>query len=136
MCMLNNSEGLLNLAQAADDKGHSASAFEFYRRLIALDPANDRAIYRAVRNLLEIGRIADAESLFSTIKHNAAPKPWLMEVFLGKLRLAQFKPTEAEEHFRKAWKLGSNSTAPAIYLADCLISQERFSEASDILMGA
>lgn len=126
----------LTLAKAADAQGHSASAFEFFQRVIALNPGKDSAIYRAVLNLLEIGRISDAEHFLNKIKRNAAPKPWLIECALGRLRLAQFKPTEAEEHFRNALKLGTNSTAPAIYLADCLLRQEKFDEANGILLDA
>lgn len=127
-------EETLKLAKAADDEGHSASACEFFQRVIALDPGNDRAIYRAVKNLLEIGRISDADRFFDKIKRNAAPKPWLIEVLLGQLRLAQFRPTEAEKHFRNAWKLDPNSTAPAIYLADFLTKLEKFEEANDVLI--
>jgi len=127
---------ILELARAADAEGHNATAFEMFRRVIALDPKKDGAIYSAVYNLLEIGRISDAESYLNKIRRNAAPKPWLIEVALGQLRLAQFKPIEAEKHFKNAWKLGRDSTVPAVFLADCLIKQQKFEEAASVLLAA
>ncbi len=132
----NNKEEILDLAKASDDEGHSASAFEFFKRVIAIDSKKDSAIYRAVINLLELGRISDAELYLDKIRRNAAPKPWLIEFVLGKLRVAQFRIPEAEKHFRNALNLNSNSTAPAILLADCLLKQEKFDEADNVLTKA
>jgi tetratricopeptide (TPR) repeat protein len=124
---------ILILAKEADGAGHSASAFELFKRAIDRDPGNDTAIYRAVNNLIELGRISDADCLLEKIKRNAAPKPWLIEAVLGHLRSAQFRLEEAEVHYRNARKLGQSSTAPAVFLADFLMKQEKFSEAADIL---
>ena len=136
MDILNNIEECLKLAKEADAQGHSAAAFEFFQRVIALDPGNDFAIYRAVITLLELGRISDAEHFLNKIRWNAAPKPYLIESVLGRLRLAQFRVGEAEQHFRNAWKLEPNSTVPAVYLGNCLLKQEKFDEANDILIEA
>ena len=81
----------LKLARLADADGHHATAFEMFRRVMALDPSKDAAIYSAFGNLLEIGRVSDAERYLNQIRRNAAPKPWLIEVALGKLRLAQIR---------------------------------------------
>ena len=127
---------ILELAKNADTEGHSASAFELFKRVIAADPKKDSAIYRAVKNLIEVGRISDAEAYFNSIRRNAAPKPWLIEFVLGELCNARSKITEAEAHFRNAWRLNLKSTAPAIYLADCLFQQEKFGEAKAVLLEA
>ena len=134
--MTTNIEESIKLAKSADADGHSASAVEFFQRVVALDSGMDSAIYRLVKNLLEVGRISDAECFLNRIKRNAAPKPWLIEAVIGQLRLAQFRPTVAEQHFRNAWKLGPSSTAPAVFLADCLLRQEKFDEASSVLTEA
>jgi predicted Zn-dependent protease len=129
---------ILKLAQKANEDGNSASAFELYKLAAAVNPSvNSRkqsAIYgSAVINLLEIGRVSDAELFLNKIKWNSTPKPWLIEYALGKIRLAQFKPGDAEAHFRNALRLNPASTSPAIFLADCLIQQEKFDEARSIL---
>lgn len=124
---------ILDRAKAADDAGHSAAASELYRRAILLGVTKDSIKYRAVINLLEVGRVRDAEIQFNEINQNAAPKPWLLEYALGKISMAQFNPMEAERHFRTAWKLNPDSTAPAELLADCLLKQEKFDEAIAVL---
>jgi tetratricopeptide (TPR) repeat protein len=129
-------EKTLKLARSANADGHNAAAFEMCRRVLALDPSKDGATYSAFYNLLEIGRVSDAERYLNQIRRNAAPKPWLIEVALGQLCLAQFRPIEAEKHFKNAWKLGRNSTAPAVFLADCLSKQEKFDEANSVLIEA
>jgi tetratricopeptide (TPR) repeat protein len=131
-----NVEEFSKLARVADDNGHSASAFELFKRIVDLEPGKDSAIFRATINLLEIGRISEAERVLNTIRRNAAPKPGLIEYALGKLRLAQFRPKEAEQHFRNYLKLAPDSTAPAVLLADCLRRQEKFDEASRVLLAA
>lgn len=127
---------LLDSANKADAEGYSASAFELFKRVIAADPKKDSAIYRAVKNLIEVGRISDAEIYFGAIRRNAAPKPWLIELLLGQLCVARAKPADAETHFRNAWRLNPKSTVPAIYLVDSLFRQEKFGDAKDALVEA
>ncbi len=73
--------------------------------------------------------MSDAEKFLNQIKRNSAPKPWLIETVLGWLRFAQLKPVEAENHFRKAWELDRNSSAPATFLTDFLMKLEKFDDA-------
>jgi tetratricopeptide (TPR) repeat protein len=127
---------ILELAKIADGKGHSASAFELFKLVISADPKKDSAIYRAVKNLIEVGRISDAESYLNIIRRNAAPKPWLIELVLGELCMARSKPADAETHFRNAWQMNRQSTVPAIYLADALFKQEKFNDAKSVLLKA
>src|SRR5262245_27350368 len=111
---------LLRRAKAADAGGLSASAFEFFQRVAELDPSRESAIYRAALNLLEVGRLSDAETFLSKIGTTSKGKLWLVELLLGRLRMAQYRPTEAEMHFAKASDLNPETTEPAIYLGNCL----------------
>jgi len=127
---------LLAKAKAADAQGQSASAFEFFRELLTLDPDRESALYRAALSLFEVGRLSDAEAMLSRIAKPPKSKQWLVELLLGRLRMAQFRPIEAEEHFAKARSLNPMTTEPAIYLADCLSRLEKFEDASRVLLAA
>jgi tetratricopeptide (TPR) repeat protein len=129
-------EELDKMADVAEAAGHCAAAFETFHRIIELDPNNNRAVYRAAKNLIQLGRISDAESYLNQIRRESAPQPWAIDAAFGELRLAQFRLPEAEQHFRKACESGRSSNAPAVFLADFLIRQERLREASDVLLEA
>ena len=127
-------EKIHNWAVAADETGQCATAFECFHRVIAIEPTNDKAYYRAAKNLLQIGRISAAAHYLMQINRHAVPKPWLIDIAFGELYLAQFKLAEAEKHFRSAWDIGKVSSVPAVFLADYLIKLERFNEASSVLL--
>lgn len=131
-----NVKKLFILAKTAEANGHDSTAYEIYRRIISLDIKRESAIYRAALSLIEIGRLSDAEAHLTQLKWNAAPKPWLIELGLGKLRSAQGRLVEAEKHFANALKLNPSTTATAIFLADCLFKQEKFDEAQNILLAS
>jgi tetratricopeptide (TPR) repeat protein len=128
-------EVMLILAQTAEANGHHATAFELFRHVFASDPTVVRAAYRAARNLLDIGRISEAETFLNRVTEPGA-KTWLVELLRGDLRMAQFKPADAEQHYRNAWRLNAKSTAPAVMLADCLMKQEKFDGAHSVLLEA
>ncbi|HTV41107.1 MAG TPA: tetratricopeptide repeat protein [Candidatus Sulfotelmatobacter sp.] len=126
----------LESAKAANACGYAASAFELYKRILAQDPDKDASKYYATWNLLDIGRISNAEALFKAINKEAAPKPWLIENLAGRLHRVRGRFSEAEMHFRNARKLDPDSTVPIIFLADTLIQQEKFDEALTVLTDA
>lgn len=127
---------LVGFAKRAEADEHHSTAFEIYKRVMSIAPKRESAIYRAALNLIDIGRLSDAETCLARLKWNAAPKPWLIELALGQLRSAQGRFLEAEKHFAKAWKLNSQTTATAIFLADCLFDQEKFDEAKSVLLAS
>lgn len=127
---------LAGFAKVAEADGHHSTAFEIYRRLLNLAPERESAIYRAAQNLIQIGRLSDAEALLMRLKWNAAPKPWLIDLALGDLRSAQGRFREAEKHFANAWKLNPQTTETAILLAHCLFKQEKFDEAKNVLVAS
>lgn len=131
-----NVKKLVALAKIAETEGHDSTAYEIYKRVLSLAPERQSAIYRAALSLIEIGRLSDAEAHLTQLKWNAAPKPWLIELALGKLRSAQGRLVEGEKHFVKAWKLNPDTTATAIFLADCLFKQEKFDEAKSVLLAS
>ena len=123
-------------ARAAEAEGHSASAVEMFRLVQRLEPNRQSAIYRAAISLLEIGRLQDADASLRTLSQPPEGKAWLVELLLGKLRMAQFRPAEAQAHFSKARELNPSTTEPAVFLGNCLYQQEKFNEAVDVLMTA
>lgn len=131
-----NVKKLAGFAKTAEADEHHSTAYEIYRRLLSLAPKRESAIYRAAQNLIQIGRLSDAEALLMRLKWNAAPKPWLIDLALGDLRSAQGRFLEAEKHFAKAWKLNLQTTETAILLAHCLFKQEKFDEARDVLVAS
>ena len=131
-----NIETLLARARSAEKEGCYTTASELFQLALNLDPSRDSALYRAARNLLELGRFSKAQELLVKIRLEQAPRHWLVELIFGELRMAQFKPLEAEEHFRKAVSLNPSSTTPAVFLADCLTKQEKFENASEVLLKA
>lgn len=131
-----NVKKLVGLAKAAEADGHDSTAYEIYKRVMSLAPKRESAIYRAALNLIDIGRLSDAEAHLMRLKWNAAPKPWLIELAMGQLRSAQGRLLDAEKHFTKAWKLNPDKTETAIFLADCLFKQEKFDEARRVLLAS
>jgi Flp pilus assembly protein TadD len=129
-------EELVEQARAAEERGSHATAFEFFRLVLALEPAKASAAYRAARNLLEVGRVTDAEAFLARVKTEPTERRWLTELLRGQLCMAQFRVNEAERYFRSAWTLNRESTSPAVMLADCLCNQERFDEAKSVLVEA
>ncbi len=135
---LNSNEvrGIFKKARDAETQGHYALAAELLRKVINCDPSRGDAKYRAARNLIEVGRISEAKGLLDEITEVPESKRWLVELTLGQLRMAQFKPSLAEHYFRAALKLNPESTSPSVLLADCLMRQERTDEARRVLLKA
>ena len=125
-------EALLVRARAAEASARPASAFQLFQLVLVLDPGRDSAAYRAALNLIDVGRLSDAEACLDRLR-KPIPKPWLIELVSGELRMAQFKPVQAEKHFKRSCKLNPTSTIPAVFLADCLSKQEKFRKASRVL---
>ena len=127
---------VLQKARDAESAGNNASAFELFRLAYNLEPSRLSAAYRAALNLIEVGRISDAEAFLNKVLSDPKGKKWLVELALGQIRTAQFRPEEAEAHFRRARELNRASTSPAVLLADCLFKQEKFEEAKAVLLEA
>jgi tetratricopeptide (TPR) repeat protein len=134
--VLQKAETLLRRAKQADSAGYSASAFELFNRVLELLPNRESAAYRAALNLVEIGRFSDAETFIRAIGSTPRGKQWLIQLLLGRLRMAQFRPAEAEVHFRESRVLNPATAEPAIFLASCLRRQEKFNEAAAVLVDA
>jgi predicted Zn-dependent protease len=123
-------------ARAAEGRACYAFAAERFHHILAEDSSKVAAKYRAARNLLEIGRISEAETLLTSLRGTPGSKVWLVELAMGELRMAQFKPEVAEQHFRRALRFRPTLTSPAVYLADCLAKQEKLDEAKQVLIRA
>src|ERR1043165_105935 len=87
---------VLAQARAAEADGKSGCAFELYRIALKIDPSRQSAAYRCAINLIEIGRISEAEAYLNQIRADPQGKEWLLELAMAKVRMAQFQPKEAE----------------------------------------
>jgi tetratricopeptide (TPR) repeat protein len=132
----NVSQKLVDRARFAEAHGCYALAFECLHRTIARDPSRPGLKNRAAANLVEIGRLSDAEAVLTSMRDVPKPKRWRVQLSLGELRMAQFRPVQAEKHFRRALALNPTSTVPAVFLADCLIKQEKTNIARRVLTKA
>jgi hypothetical protein len=92
-------QDVLKLAKAADAEGHSASAFELFKRVVVLDDTKDSTKYRVAINLLEAGRLSDAESFFNRIRWNAAPNSWLIELYFGAITSCPIQTKRSRKTF-------------------------------------
>ena len=131
-----STEQILEQARQDEAKHHYAAAFEGFALAFALKPTKESSALRAAENLLEIGRVSDAERFLKKVRSPPLEKRWYVELVHGKLFMARHRPRDAEKHFRKAAKLHHASTAPSVFLADCLIQQEKLEEAERILRKA
>lgn len=129
-------ETLLRLAKEANAAEYEVSAFELYKKVLTLEPERDSAKYHVVLNLLDIGRISDAEAHFGAINGDRTPSPWFLEYAAGRLCVGRARLGEAELHFRNARRLNPDSTTPPVFLADALIQQEKFDDAKTVLFEA
>lgn len=133
---MTNIESLLKNAREAEKAGLHSAAYELFKKIHLLTPQRDDVCYRAARNLLDCGRVTEAEDWLESARNIPSNKLWLISLLFGELCLAQFKPAEAERHFRQAVSLNPESTSPAIFLADCLWKQEKNEEALRVLTQA
>ena len=131
-----NIESLLERAKTAETAGQHLMAFELFKRVSDLTTSKPVAYFRAARNLIDLGRYAEAESFLKKKYDVPSAKRWVFEIVFGELCMAQFKPCEAERHFKTAFELNPKSTSPAIFYADCLMKQEQFQEAENVLLKA
>ena len=108
-------------------------AIEF---LHELRPRNTFYAYVRGKALRVVGRHTEAEQLLLEAHANFMGKDiYCVELALGDVYRDAGRPRQAEEWFRRALASAPDTTAPYVYLAGFLASQERFAEACAVLEG-
>src|SRR5882762_2959952 len=123
-------------AMEADKAGHSAAAVILFERFLKDRPNHSFARFVYGENLLNLGRISDAERNLSTVNDMPPGKEWLLDLARGKIESERGNLLRAEGYFRAAANKKPGSTVPWTYLGKCLTNQERFEEAGVILLNA
>jgi tetratricopeptide (TPR) repeat protein len=103
------------------------------RHAAELAPESKDAFYLWAVALDRLGRLDDAEQRLSKAIELGAggPESWTR---LGRIKLRQESPTEAEQAFRTALKLDADAVAAAIGLARILLHEGRAAEVAGVLL--
>src|SRR5688572_20778835 len=123
---------LYDLAVEADKRDYCVAAITFFEGFLKLQPSHAFARYRYAQNLLQVGRISDAEQNLTRATGIPAEKQWLVDLTKGEIEMQRGNYQEAERHFRSASQKRPESTVPWIYLGAALNKQERFKDACEV----
>ena len=123
---------LYDLAIEADKRDYCAAAITFFEGFLGLQPNHAFARYCYAQNLLQAGRISDAEHNLFRAMDIPSEKQWLVDLTKGEIEMERGNYQQAERHFRSASEKNPESTVPWVYLGGALNKQERFKDACEV----
>ena len=115
--------------------GSDDAATAAFRRAAALDPAGEEPWLNLTRELMERGRLAEAEAATQE-GLGANPASYVLELRMGAVELAQDHFAEAERTFRRLAEAGDPLPASYVGLAQVLLRTGRAEEAVGELTAA
>ena len=124
----NNIDGYIVLAAIREDRGQFAAAEEYYKKAVALDPANPDAAHRYSGFLATLGRLKEAASARERLQ---AQEPFV-PVFNLAHGMIYWENGRADEAIA-LFKSQPAAALSRILLAQAYASVARYSEAADAL---